>query len=259
VTEDEWLACDDPNSMMSHVSVGGRVSERKLRLFAVACCRRIWHLLVHDASREAVDVGERFADGQASNEELDDAYQEADDVWQLLQYAFNGLVPQPDNEYAQAVTAAGVHPFAAAEATEAPIAVVENDADALAAYIPAARAVAWAGASTDYDPDAQAKALEAAAQAELFRDLCGPLAFRPLAPVAPELLDWNDGVVHRLAEEIYVVRKMPEGTFDAGRLAVLADALEDAGCTDADVVAHLRSPGPHVRGCWVIDWLLGKE
>jgi hypothetical protein len=39
----------------------------------------------------------------------------------------------------------------------------------------------------------------------------------------------------------------------------LADALEDAGCTDADILSHLRSPGPHVRGCWALDLLLGKE
>jgi hypothetical protein len=42
------------------------------------------------------------------------------------------------------------------------------------------------------------------------------------------------------------------------RMPVLADALEDAGCTDAELLAHLRSPGPHVRGCWAIDLLLGR-
>jgi hypothetical protein len=43
------------------------------------------------------------------------------------------------------------------------------------------------------------------------------------------------------------------------RLAVLADALEDAGCTDAEILSHCRSPGPHVRGCWVVDEILGKK
>jgi len=43
-----------------------------------------------------------------------------------------------------------------------------------------------------------------------------------------------------------------------GGLPVLADALEEAGCTDADLLGHLRGPGPHVRGCWVLDLLLGK-
>ena len=43
------------------------------------------------------------------------------------------------------------------------------------------------------------------------------------------------------------------------RLAVLFDALEEAGCDDAEILNHLRSPGPHVRGCWAVDLLLGKE
>jgi hypothetical protein len=47
-----------------------------------------------------------------------------------------------------------------------------------------------------------------------------------------------------------------ERAFD--RLPILADALEDAGCTDADLLNHCRGPGLHVMGCWVVDMLLGK-
>jgi hypothetical protein len=47
--------------------------------------------------------------------------------------------------------------------------------------------------------------------------------------------------------------------FDPACLARLADALEDAGCTDPELLGHLRSPGPHVRGCWAVDLVLGKE
>jgi hypothetical protein len=57
---------------------------------------------------------------------------------------------------------------------------------------------------------------------------------------------------------IYDARDLPSGHLDAHRLAVLADALTDAGCTDQNILAHCRGPGPHVRGCWVIDLLLGK-
>ena len=53
-------------------------------------------------------------------------------------------------------------------------------------------------------------------------------------------------------------RSLPAGTLDPARLAVLADALEDAGCTDAGLLGHLRGPGPHVRGCWAVDLLIGK-
>jgi hypothetical protein len=64
--------------------------------------------------------------------------------------------------------------------------------------------------------------------------------------------------VVRLAQAAYDDRHLPAGTLDNGRLAILADALEEAGCTDADVLGHLRGPGPHVRGCWAVDLLLGK-
>ena len=66
-------------------------------------------------------------------------------------------------------------------------------------------------------------------------------------------------MIGKLAEAAYTARSLPQGELDPARLAVLADALEDAGCTDADILGHLRGPGPHVRGCWVIDLLLGKQ
>ena len=61
-----------------------------------------------------------------------------------------------------------------------------------------------------------------------------------------------------LAQAAYDQRTLPAGHLDPARLAVLADALDEAGCTDADVLNHLRGPGPHVRGCWAVDLLLGK-
>jgi hypothetical protein len=76
--------------------------------------------------------------------------------------------------------------------------------------------------------------------------------FRPAPPVDPAWPAWNGGSVRKLAEGIY-----EERAFD--RLPVLADALEDAGCSDPSLLGHLRGPGPHVRGCWVVDLLLGKE
>jgi antitoxin component HigA of HigAB toxin-antitoxin module len=84
----------------------------------------------------------------------------------------------------------------------------------------------------------------------LLREVFGN-PFRP-AHVEPEWLRWGDGAVRKIAETIN-----DEGDF--ARVAVLADALEDAGCTDERILAHLRDPGPHVRGCWVIDVILGKK
>jgi hypothetical protein len=91
----------------------------------------------------------------------------------------------------------------------------------------------------------------------LLRDVVGN-PFRPLAIPAP-VLAGGDGTLVRLAQQIYEVRSLPSGNLDPARLAVLADTLEEAGCQDAAVVDHLRSSSPHVRGCWVVDLILGKE
>jgi hypothetical protein len=70
--------------------------------------------------------------------------------------------------------------------------------------------------------------------------------------VKPEWLTWNDATVPRIAQAL-----REECAFE--RLPILADALEDAGCDNADILSHCRAPGPHVRGCWVVDLLLGKQ
>ena len=99
---------------------------------------------------------------------------------------------------------------------------------------------------------------EQAAQAALVHDLHGPLPFRDIC-IDPASLSWQDAAVVRLAQAAYEERHLPEGTLDNARLAVLADALEEAGFTDADILGHLRGPGPHVRGCWPVDLCLGKS
>lgn len=78
-------------------------------------------------------------------------------------------------------------------------------------------------------------------------------------PIEPTWLTWNGGAILQLAQVILDERRLPEGRLEVDRLAILADALEEAGCTDAAILTHLRGPGPHVRGCWVLDLLLGKE
>jgi hypothetical protein len=88
------------------------------------------------------------------------------------------------------------------------------------------------------------------AQSALLRDLLGN-PFRPVT-INSAWLSWNDATVQKVAQAIY-----DERAFD--RMPILADALEEAGCTDADILNHCRRPGEHVRGCWVIDLVLGKE
>ncbi len=85
---------------------------------------------------------------------------------------------------------------------------------------------------------------------ELIRDIFGN-PFRP-STIAPERPTWNNGTVPKLAQTIYDDRR-----YDI--MPILGDALEDAGCTDVQILDHCRGPGPHVRGCWVVDLILGKE
>jgi hypothetical protein len=91
----------------------------------------------------------------------------------------------------------------------------------------------------------------------LLRDIFGN-PFRPPVVVDPNWLTWNDGIVRRLAEDVYEERTLPVGSLDNIRLAMLADALEECGGDD-ELVGHLRGPGPHVRGCFVVDAILGRE
>jgi hypothetical protein len=95
---------------------------------------------------------------------------------------------------------------------------------------------------------------ERAAQAALLRDIFG----NPFRPVTPDPA-WQTPQVVALAQAAYDQRELPAGTLDVARLAILADALGDARCDQADLLAHLRGPGPHVRGCWVVDLILGKS
>jgi hypothetical protein len=75
MTEQEWLACSDPQKMLELVR--GKFSHRKLQLFCCACCRRIWSLLTDERSRKGVIVREQYEDGQATEEELSTAQREA--------------------------------------------------------------------------------------------------------------------------------------------------------------------------------------
>lgn len=80
-------------------------------------------------------------------------------------------------------------------------------------------------------------------------------------PFSPASIDpvWLTPTVTTLATVAYEDRQLPTGQLDTGRLAILADALEEAGCTTTEILSHLRSPGPHVRGCWALDLILDKE
>jgi hypothetical protein len=265
MTEAEWLASTDPDRMLEYLSgrpptVRGwlawlgfrqeeqaepdrpRVSARKLRLYACACCRLIGGLLTDERSRQAVEVGERYADGLATDAELRAAQSAA---WE----AMNALMVDPMSDVGQSRATwkpqtRKVTPrlYAARAAVEVARGAPEG---AVAAAVRAALEVAteWG------DPKWATQSAGAAVRAALLRELVGN-PFRPWG-LDPAWLTWRGGTVLRIAQGIYEESRFEE-------LPVLADALEEAGCTDPDVLAHCRG-GEHFRGCWVVDRLLAKQ
>jgi hypothetical protein len=89
------------------------------------------------------------------------------------------------------------------------------------------------------------------------RDTFGPLPFRP-ANLAPGWRAWNEGIIEKLAWASYEVLKKGD-TLDPDHLAILADALEEAGVAGAEILDHLRGPGPHFRGCWAVETAIAPE
>jgi hypothetical protein len=230
MTEGEWQSCTDPQAMLEFL--WGKASERKLRLFAIACCRSSRPLLLNKDLRRALDVSTRYADGQATAEELAAAFRSSNGL--AVGQCYQRSTERDYRRWAEATAVAN-----ATAVTSENYSMEGHAKDAVWMIVRAAHR----------NPERYL--------CRLLRDVFGNL-FHPISP-APAVLAWNDDTVVRLAQAAYEERKLPEGTLDNGRLAVLADALEEAGCTDADVLAHLRGPGIHVRGCWVVDLLLGKE
>jgi hypothetical protein len=250
------------------VYLRGKAGERKLRLFALACCRRVWPLL-RTVYREGVGAAERFADG-AEGQELLEAVQSApvsDLVLEELEsdWAREGCRAGGEllRDWASAVWQAE---DAVAVATDPEFRGVDYAYWAAETVYSAAglarRLVAGAGGRHGESPVASVTGddadEEARYQASLLRDLFGN-PFRPAPVMPPAWLLWNGGAIPRLAQAVYEERILPAWGLDPARLALLADMLTDAGCTDADILDHCRSGGDHVRGCWVVDALLAKE
>lgn len=225
MTQQEWLECTDPQPMLELLE--GKASERKLRLLACACCRRIWHLLKDKRSREAIGIAERFADGRCDEEEVGASVDAACDAAHDI-----GVLSQADTKEA------------ASKAADAAVwcASIYYSNAMQYAMINAEAAAKAAGANQN-----ARSAIESSSQTDLLRDIFGN-PFRPVSIDASRLTP----TVTALAQSIY-----DERTFD--RLPTLADELERAGCDNRDVLEHCRGPGPHMRGCWALDLVLRKQ
>ena len=236
MAEAEWRVAADPSPMLE--SLWGRASDRKMRLFAVACCRRVCEHLIDPKVRNALELIERAADGSDITRKLHRASEDLGDLMERLERRYGELFRFCD--YRWLPTHAVMCLFD--QRDQSGLAAVCN-----VASVPNLITEFVRGSSlSDYrDQDEFA---EKAAQSHLLRDIFGPLPFCPVA-LDPS---WLTSTVVALAQTIYAER-----AFD--RLPILADALEDAGCDNADILTHCRGDGPHVRGCWVVDLILGKE
>ncbi len=239
MTEAEWNASSCPIPMLQFLH--GKSRERKLRLFACACARRIWPLFKDDRTREAVEQAERHAAGSGIDR------RELAVLWENLSVL--GI-----NDYGKLAGRVTVHPWAATAARKA----AEN---ARLASGSRAWELSYQRQQTSVPVCEQQRQAawdqEWQAQADLLREIFGN-PFRPRPAVSDWLL-WNEGTAVQLALASYAARELPRGVLENVRLAVLADALEDAGCSDVVILEHLRGPGPHVLGCWCVDLLLEKD
>jgi hypothetical protein len=233
MTEADWLACTDPERMLDFLQERG--NDRRLRLFAVACCRSVWGLLTDERSRAAVEVSERYADGRATLIELVAARRRA---VQATKRRGQGAAWSAYWAASRRITGSLQNVCEAVGDATAPVAA--GTAKAAGANQLAAWNADWSARRRDY--------------VYFLRDIFGN-PFRAV-PVEPAWLAWSGGIVGKMARSIYDERRF-------GDLPVLADALEEAGCTDREILEHCRSAGgtrgqEHVRGCWVLDRLLGN-
>jgi hypothetical protein len=240
MTEAEWLACEDAHPMLGHLrsldrrsrgiedKCSGLLPFRKGRLLGAACCRRIWPLLIDARSRHGVEVAELFADGRATYEQLSLAYSDTPGSEDVV-----GVTVTPEGAANQSQIARLQAQGCAAEAVAE--ACHREYAAEIVAY--------WAL------PAAEAAGLpnENAVLADLVRCIFG----NPFRTVALDP-SWITSAVVALAKVIYA-----KCAFDC--MPILADALEEAGCTDEAILSHCRGSGPHVPGCWPLDLILAKE
>jgi hypothetical protein len=249
MTESRWRTAGDPRVLLAPDSVTERYPARKLRLLALALAREVRHLIREDEVLAGFDLAEYVA-------ELPDDHEEEKPVADLIalrRFRTGGATPF---EQARMAFCEAIGPSAADDdgydyldplrCKEVPTRVAKLAALATAAAI-AGRApadvrpgAAWHQAFERAWQDANVR-LTALTRCVLGNPFQPP-AFDPR---------W------RTTAAVELCRSMDHGR-EFGAMPILADALEEAGCDDPDILAHCRGDGPHARGCWVVDAVLGK-
>jgi hypothetical protein len=269
MNDEQWWTCTELRPMLEALGDIGKGRDRQLRLFACACVRRVWHLMKPEEGygdwREAVEYAEEYADGHLTLEQMWDhailsrlkAEMEFGHCWRYAAGAAARAASNwSDAEGRWCHRREQCVGFSAAMAWMAAASAAE--AVAYHAALPD-----WTGGQFLYSVPEQptdpawmaALAAEQQAQASLLRDVLGdPVRSAPV--MDRHWLTWNGVLPVGLAKAAYENRLLPSGTLDPQRLAILADALEEAGCADAALLGHFRSPGPHPRGCFAVDAVL---
>jgi hypothetical protein len=221
MTEAEWLTTPDPERLSLYLAE--TASDRKLRLLAGACCRHLIAWNEQPRVLEALCRVERYADGQLADSTME----------RWSRHMWRAMVGRRSAQdiicWALSVACLPRRSPGFVNDWQAMVRIGEGFSAELLRGLPA-----------------------------LARTILHEILGNPFRRVTPDAA-WLTPSVTLLAQAAYDERSLPAGILDPDRLAVLADALEDAGCTDNTILGHLRGPGPHVRGCHVIDALLGKS
>jgi hypothetical protein len=221
MTEQKWL--DEENLFVLLDATPIRQAERKIRLFGCACCELVDRWLIHPRARKALDRAYQYADGLLSDTSLS---RWASEIWEVC--TSNSL--KGSNKANQQALQMIAHVCGSRNHADyrfvGHLLFVHEVFDSFdETFVPTTRPLALA----------------------LFRDIFGnPFRRTHFDP------SWGTSNVLDIARTIY-----EEKTFD--HMPILADALVDAGCNNEDILNHCHGSTPHVRGCWVVDWILGKE
>lgn len=246
MTGTEWNGCATSRSMLAHLRQAGRLTDRKLTLFAGACCRHVYHLLVDARFAQAIAVAERYADGLASEGDCRAAGAVASGLageW--------GMGPG-------LLRLDGAARFAALATAWAAMPGEQEDAAGMARKAE----IEDAQEKEKANPALSAWAVDVVTngdmwQANLVREVFGPFG---VGEPPQTWLTKNEQKILALAQDAYSDRIMPQGELDPQKLRGIAGALEQAGSVDPEILAHLRLRNArHVRGCWAIDLLTGRR
>jgi hypothetical protein len=226
MTEQEWLECSDPGPMLKFLRHSRPTAQplkearrsKRKTGLFLCACYQRGWSTLSPECRTLVDDYERYCDGMIA--------------WQAVERAYWAMIDRRDEMRR------------AEDEKEGRISFVSWVSPSEHFSNPGALAGCLARHAANGET-ATALAAELQAHCQLLRDIFNPFCAAILAPA------WLNATVKQLAELVY-----QERAFDT--LPILADALEDAGCDDAALLGHLRGPGPHVRGCWAVDLLLGK-